>query len=367
MACVTSPTSPPGDEDPASSRVQPMRFLVVGCGSIGERHIRNLCLLGYEVRACDPRADRRQRIVQAYGLTGCEQIEEAFDPHPDGVLICTPPSIHISQATLAIGQGIPVFVEKPLAHDLNGLDRFLDDVAASRVPVLVGCNLRFLESLRMVKRLAESGEVGRLLSVRAEFGFYLPFWHLREDYRTGYSARADLGGGIILDAIHEIDLACWFLGEVESVFAMAAHLSGLEIDTEDTAKILLRFTDGTLADLHLDYLRRTFRRSLTLLGEDGVLEWDYARQTVQLYGKDAYRSTLYEETVNYDPNVMYLRELEHFVACIRGESAPLVDAAEARRILEVVMAAKDSARKGLPVALRPHLGSAGRPGVGAEH
>src|SRR5439155_1168994 len=102
---------------------------------------------------------------------------------------------------------------------------------------------------------------GRPLAARAQCGYYLPFWRPDTDYREGYGAKQAAGGGIILDSIHEFDYLTWLLGLPREVFAYAGKVSTLEIDTEDTADVLMRFDYGTVANVHLDYLQRTYRRA----------------------------------------------------------------------------------------------------------
>ena len=89
----------------------------------------------------------------------------------------------------------------------------------------------------------QEGRLGRLLAARVHFGEYLPAWHPWEDYRQGYAARADLGGGVLLTQCHSLDYLPWLVGEVESVWGFVGKLSDLEVDVDDTAEIGLRF-DG---------------------------------------------------------------------------------------------------------------------------
>ena len=219
--------------------------------------------------------------------------------------------------------------------------------------MLVGCNLRFFPSLQLVKRLVEEGRIGRPLAARAQCGYYLPFWHPDSDYRKGYSANRDSGGGVILDSIHEFDYLRWLLGEVTEVFCYAGKVSNLEIDTEDTADILLRFRPGVIANVHLDYLQRTYRRSCELIGEEGVIVWDYISQVVSLYGKVDRNVEVYLENINVERNHMFMEEMKHFVACIQGEEKPALDAEGGRAVLQIALAAKTSAVERRIINLSP--------------
>ena len=332
-----------------------MRFIILGAGSVGRRHLRNVLSLGHQVAAvCDPdlaKLEESRTIVPGSLITQNET--EALGQQADAALICSPTSLHVRQARNAIEQGLHVFVEKPLSHTLEHTEDLVKEAAARDRVVLVGCNLRFFPSLQLVKRLVEEGRIGRPLAARAQCGYYLPFWHPDSDYRKGYSANRDSGGGVILDSIHEFDYLRWLLGEVTEVFCYAGKVSNLEIDTEDTADILLRFRPGVIANVHLDYLQRTYRRSCELIGEEGVIVWDYISQVVSLYGKVDRNVEVYFENINVERNHMFMEEMKHFVACIQGEEKPALDAEGGRAVLQIVLAAKTSAVERRIINLSP--------------
>jgi predicted dehydrogenase len=331
-----------------------MRVVVFGLGSIGWRHLRNALDLGHEVVAVVDPDPARLEEARGLSLTGCRLIareEDVWGVTADAALVCSPTALHLRQALEALRQGWHVFVEKPLSNTLEGTDAFLREVEARRRTVLVGCNLRFFPSLQQVKRLLEGGRIGRPLVGRAQCGYYLPYWRPQTDYRTGYGARQSTGGGIILDSIHEFDYLGWLLGEPREVFCYAAKVSTLEIDTEDTADVLLRFDYGTVANVHLDYLQRTYRRSCELIGEDGLIVWDYIRQLVTVFGKEERHAEVFEESINVDRNLMFVEELKHFTRCVEQGEKPALSAAGALAVLKVALAAKRSAAEGRTMRL----------------
>ena len=237
-----------------------MLILVIGCGSIGKRHIRNLKALNVrDIIAHDLRMERCREVEQEYGVKAYDDLEEALAQKPDVALICTPTSLHIPPALSAARNGCHLFIEKPLSHSLDGVDELLEIVARKNLITLVGCNMRFHPSIALVKELLGKESIGKVLCARVQTGQYLPDWHPWEDYRQGYSANKSLGGGIILDGVHEIDYITWLLSEVSQVVCFSDKLSSLEIDTEDTAEILLRLKSGAIADtatltMHLSQL-----------------------------------------------------------------------------------------------------------------
>ena len=323
-----------------------IRFLVIGCGSIGKRHISNLLSLEEKnVLAFDVRPDRRQEVRARLGIEVLDDLEAAWRTHPDAAVITAPTSMHLPLAIAAAENGCHMLIEKPISHSMDGIEDLLSMVERKNLITLVGCNMRFHPGLKQIKKMIENKAIGKIIAARVEFGQYLPDWHPWEDYRYGYSARQELGGGIILDAIHELDYIRWMLGEIASVACIAGRISNLEIDTEDTAAILLRFVNGAIGEIHMDYVQRTYSRTCHIIGEGGTIRWDYKTGTVNLYWSENQDSQSYHTPPDWEPNDMYVEELRHFLTCLRKEEKPCLDVYQAARVLQLALAAKESAEK----------------------
>ncbi len=330
-----------------------MLWLVVGSGSIGRRHISNLKKLGVEdIIAQDVMPERCREIEREFRIKTFDSLEKAFLQKPQVALICTPTGLHLQQAILAAQNSCHLFIEKPLAHSLNGVDQLLTLVRQNELITLVGCNMRFHPGIAKMKEILDKKSIGHVLGARVQSGSYLPDWHPYEDYRHSYSAKRELGGGVILDGIHEIDYLRWFLGEVEEVFCIAGRFSTLEIDTEDMAEILIRFGSGALAELHLDYVQRSYARSCQLIGDAGTVQWDFNDGQVRFYDAKSRGWQVFPLKADYDVNEMYVEEMKHFISCLKGEEKPMQDVFQAKRALEVALAAKDSAAKGSIISIR---------------
>jgi len=324
-----------------------MHFLVVGCGSIGKRHIRNLRTLRVAgIIAQDEQPERCHEVEQEYGVKAYNKVEEALAEKPDVALICTPTSRHMPPALTAARSGCHLFIEKPLSHCLDNVNELLEIVAQKNLVTLVGCNMRFHPGIAMMKELLDNRGVGRVICARVQSGQYLPDWHPWEDYRQGYSANEFLGGGVILDGIHEIDYITWLLGEVSQVFCISGKLSSLEIDTEDTAEILLQFRSGPIAEVHLDYIQRSYSRSCQIIGEEGTILWDFGQRQVRFYSAQTGRWKTFKQKHRYDANTMYIDEMKHFLQCIDGKTKPTQDINHGKTVLEIALRAKESARTG---------------------
>ena len=320
-----------------------MKFLIIGCGSIGRRHIANLKSLGEEIIASDVLIEHRNWVEANLAIKTFENVGVALHQKPDVVLICTPPSMHISLAKLAVEAGAHAFIEKPLSHTLDGISELEVAVKKANVKVAVGYNLRFNKGLKAVKEILDSGEIGKALSARIVFGQYLPTWRPWQDYKKSYTASKSLGGGIILDGSHELDYSRWLLGEVLEVNCVAQKVSDLEVETEDLAEITLKFKTGAIANVHLDFINHKYTRNCELIGEKGTIKWDYASGIIEVFLEANKQSKV--KTIVSDPNETYLEEIKHFIDCIKEDKMPLVNLEEGKKSLIVALAAKKSAEE----------------------
>ena len=324
-----------------------MRIAVVGCGSIGRRHLRNLQVLrGMDLVGVDVRSDRRQTAEKDLGIPTAATLSEAFAGGLDAVFVTSPPSTHVSIALEAVQSGCHVFIEKPLSHTLEGIDNLMREVEARNLTAFVGSNWKFHPSFQRMKMLLEKGAIGRVTSARCQFGQYLPDWHPWEDYRQGYSARRNKGGGVILDAIHEIDYLRWLIGEVEEVASFAGKLTGLEIDTEDTAAILVRFANGTIGELHMDYVQRSYSRTCHIIGEKGTIRWDYTSGEVRAYSPATRDWRSFANPNGWEPNQMYIDELKSFIDATLGTGRFCNTLAEDHAVLKLLYAIEAADRAG---------------------
>jgi predicted dehydrogenase len=203
--------------------------------------------------------------------------------------------------------------------------------------------MRFHPGLKILKELIDSGTIGRVLWLSVEAGQYLPDWRPWQNYRDSYSARHELGGGIILDGSHELDYICWLLGRPTEVICRAEHLSSLDVDVEDSAWIYLSFPERRRAELHLDFVQRAYTRTCKVVGETGTALWDFNIPEVRWLesGKDSaasrgWKSIPYE----FEANDMYVAEMVHFLESLGSGTGPMVDLEQGRDVIRVVEAAK---------------------------
>jgi predicted dehydrogenase len=344
-----------------------MKVLIIGLGGIGQRHLRNLrTLLGQnvEIIAHDLRenppvlTDQLQieegsTLAGKYGLHIFLDLQEALGQKPEVAFICNPSSMHMATAIQAAKAGCHLFIEKPLSHTLEQVDELIDLVGKQNLVAAVGFQMRFHPVLKHLHELIRQKKVGRILSVRAEIGEYMPGWHTYEDYRGIYAARRDLGGGVILSQIHEMDYLYWIFGLPRSVYTLGGHLSSLEIDVEDTADTLMEHVmDGKPVPvlLHQDYIQRPPSRFCEVFGEEGKIRADIRALKVDVWDAtgNQVEAGSYE---GFQRNQLFMDELQGFIDRIKGGDSPVVSLHDGKQSLRMALAARESLETGNVVKL----------------
>jgi predicted dehydrogenase len=342
-------------------------ILMVGLGGVGQRHLRNLrTLLGpeadisaYRVLRAAPvltdtlKVEAGAELEQKYNLRTFSSLGDALGRKPSAVFICNPSSLHIPVALAAAEVGCDLFIEKPLSHSLEGITQLMEIVEGKDLVAMVGYQMRFHPCLRRVKSLLDSGEIGQVVAVRAEVGAYMPGWHTYEDYRGSYASRADLGGGVVLSQIHEIDYLGWLFGAPSRLFALGGHLSSLEIDVEDVASSLLECNvNGRLVpvELHQDYLQRPGSRTLRIVGDKGKILVDIEALTVTTFDETGATSS-HEHYADFKRNELFIDELTHFLDCIARRQPPSIPLADGASSLATALAIKQSLITGRAIPL----------------
>ena len=329
-----------------------MKILIAGYGSIGRRHLRNLLALGERdfVLYRSNRSTLPQDEIS--GLPVETDLRAALAHRPDAVIISNPTALHLAVAVPAAEAGCAILMEKPVSHSLDGIDALRLALAHNGGRLLVGFQFRFHPTLALAQKLLSEGAIGAVQAARAHWGEYLPNWHPWEDYRQGYAARADLGGGVILTLSHPLDYLRWLVGEVEAVWAFTSSSGGLGLPVEDNAEIGLRFGGGALGSLHLDYLQQPPTHTLEITGSAGTLRWNNADGSLSVFTPDhGWQAHLPPE--GFERNALFLAEMSHFLAVARGEAQPLCTLDDGLRALQLALAARLSGQDGLLKRLEP--------------
>jgi predicted dehydrogenase len=332
-----------------------MKFLIAGYGSIGRRHLRNLLALGERdiLLLRSRRSTLPEDEIEAFPVV--TDLRAALDQRPDAVIVSNPTALHLEVAIPAARAGCAILLEKPVSHSFEQIDEFCAAVRQGRAQVLVGFQFRFHPTLRRAARLLADGVIGQPQAARAHWGEYLPGWHPWEDFRQGYAARPDLGGGVILTLCHPFDYLRMLLGEVAALSAFTSR-GGLDLPVDETAEIGLRFRSGALGSVHLNYLQQPAAHTLEIVGTQGTLRWNNADGALAVFSSEPGGAEAAWQTEQppegFERNEMFLDEMRNFLAVARGESAPACTLDDGIRALEIALLARQAAQDGQQKALR---------------
>ncbi|QMU64028.1 MAG: hypothetical protein GKR88_06800 [Flavobacteriaceae bacterium] len=289
-----------------------MTFLIIGGGSIGQRHLKNLKSLGYGDLYCFKR-NFSSDFENKFHCTVITTLEEVEELKPEMMVICNPTSMHIEWVKIANDLKAHVFVEKPLTHSQDQLE-FIQKEWQNNSVFFIGFMLRYHPLVKKIKELIDSEKLGRIYSSRLEFGSWLPYWHSWEDYKISYASNKDMGGGVINTITHELDLAQYFFGNPQNVKSVKFNTNILDIDVEEIAESIFIYEDK-LVSLHVDFLQKDYDRSVKILGEKGKIIWDWHTHIVhvQLHKDTDEKYELHD----FDVNQLYIDEINDFINLIK--------------------------------------------------
>jgi len=349
-----------------------MKILVVGTGSIGRRHLRNLKGLGVaDLVVVEPMAERARAAATEFGASVVDTIAAALRESPHAAVIATPTALHIEQATQLAQGGCHLFIEKPLGSSIHGVERLMYEVERRRLQAMVGCNFRFDETYSRIKRALDDRELGRVYAAQLYYGQHIATWRPQDDYRKVYSSRRSEGGGILLDAVHEIDLATWWFGAPRRVLSIARRTGALDGDVEDVADLVIEFRSGVTAAIHLNSRDPAYRRRASVSGDNAIIEADFGERSVTIRRQGVTPESLAFKST--DANAMYVAEMKYFLDLVAGRVPPVSTLAEGLDVMKLALDARDRGPvvamprtvpplRTVPIIVQARMGSTRLPG-----
>lgn len=322
-----------------------MKYLFIGLGSIGQRHLKNLKEIAKdsEIISFRSKKDNLEEQYPEYKIKQFFDIDEAFKEKPDVTFITNPTSLHMHYAIKAAENNSHIFIEKPISHNLEGIENLYSLCEKNKKTCFVAFCMRFHPNLIKIKELLSKNTIGKVFYAKINFGSYLPNWHPTKDYRKEYSALKELGGGVTLTLIHEIDYAYWLFGKAKSVTAIYDKVSNLEIDVEDTSIIVLKTESGTLVEINLDYIQQPPSRYCEIIGESGKITWDFFSNEVKVYLNEKKEWISFKE--KFEVNDMYKEELKHFMDLVQDREKNTISKNEVMEVMKIVEASRKSAEQ----------------------
>ena len=338
------------------------KVLVIGCGSIGERHIHNLKKMGMKnIAVFDIDKSRVNYISRKYHTEKFSKLESALSFKPDISFICSFPLSHIEMANRCVESKSHIFIEKPISSELKGVRNMLNAAKRNKIKVSVGYNTRFDQGLNIIRKKLHNSEISPVLSIHSQFGNNIKNWRPGTKYQEHYILKK--GSGIILDDSHEYDYLRWlFEDEIKSVYCQTRKTSNIKTETESFASITLKSKKGLVANLNVDYLRPSYERGCYIIGEKGSLQWDYnltkpswstysqkvnSKVTLQLLSKPS--TVVFNNIVKV--NDMYVKEIQNFLESIIHNKKPLTDGFDALNTLKIGIAALKSSNQNKIISL----------------
>ena len=329
------------------------RVLIVGGGSIGERHARAWLQTNRarSITVCDPSTERRAQLRASHSSI---QLVPNFDELAlddfDVVFICTPPQLHIGQASAALRAGCHVLCEKPLAHDLTGLAELVELAESSRGISAVAFTLRSAATYTRARELLQAGTIGRPVLTVGYHGQFFPSY--RPDYQKYFFNDPQAGGGAMNDHLpHLINLSEWFLGSTESLIAHAEHRALPGVTVDDLAVVIAGHDGGkATSQSHLNLIQYKTDAQFRILGEHGTIEVDHSNGCVRLF--TAPNQMASEDKYAADRDTPYIRQIEVFLHAIEQGAPVRCGFPAGAQTVATIVAARESAKRGHRVPVR---------------
>lgn len=326
------------------------RVLVIGVGSIGERHLRCMAATGRaEVGLCELNDALRGAIAARYGVPGAYATLDAALAEPwDAAVIATPAPTHVPIAARLAERGIKLLIEKPLSTSLAGVDALCEQIERQGQMAAVGYVLRADRSLTAMRAALQAGRFGRPAQLVLSAGQHFPTY--RPAYREIYYTDRAQGGGAIQDAMtHYFNAGEWLLGPITRIAVDAAHQVLEGVAVEDTVHALARHGD-VLACYAMNQYQAPNELTLTVVCTGGTARWELHAQRWrwkdQADGPAGPAPWHDEPQAPEERDAWFIRQENAFLDACEGRAAPLCTLAEARQTLRVNMSALASADNG---------------------
>jgi predicted dehydrogenase len=309
-----------------------MKILFIGLGSIGQRHLQNFqelysdkhtifCLRESKSNLYikNGKALSVDNLANQYAITEITNIDDALNVKPDIVFITNPSSKHIDFSLKFAKIGAHLFIEKPLSTSMKNIHKLKKHIESKKLICMIAYQARFHPLISMISKIIQSKKYGKIISAHIEWGTYLPDHHKYEDYKISYASRKDLGGGVLLSLIHEIDILLYLFGKPTKFYAIESTTSNLGIDVEDTVFSLFQYKKNNNSfpvSLSLSFAQVHETRSIKISFQDAFLTFDWSTNIINIFNNEKLIKT-YNVSNNFERNTMFIDELKYFMNCIK--------------------------------------------------
>lgn len=322
-----------------------IRVLVIGVGSIGERHLRCFQATGRaDVSICETNAALRQRIADRYDVRHAyANLDAALAGAHDAVVICTPAPLHIPMARQCAESNLHLLIEKPLAVSPDGVDALRQTIDQRRLACAVAYVTRMHPALSAMKRALDAGRFGDPVQLVASGGQFFPKY--RPAYREIYYADHAQGGGAIQDALtHTLNTGQWLLGNIDRVAADAGHQVLEGVSVEDTAHVLARHGQ-VMGSYCLNQYQAANENTITVVCRGATVRYEgHCTRWRWLVEPDGQWEE--EAFPRLERDDLFVAQANHFLDVLDGRTAPHCSLDEALDTLKAVMAIQRAVTSG---------------------
>lgn len=327
-------------------------ILIIGSGSVGQRHAKNLKDLNCNVSIVDPRKDRLDDSIKLFKVENSYlNIDQALNNTKyDGSIICSPTKYHLAQATVLLEKKIPTLMEKPISIDYNSAIQFKQFLKKNTCEDLfmLGYTWRWWKALIKMRELINNSIIGKEYHAQYFMSAHLADWHPWEPYQDFFMASKELGGGALLDESHWIDQMLWFFGLPDSISATVDKISDLEITSDDSVELIASYKNGLKVFIHLDIYGRPHEKSIKILGKEGKIEWSDEDNSVNIFS-----GLEKKESFNFknDRNNMFIDLLKDFIDLIDKKSSPICNIDDGLKVMTLIDAVRESHKSGKTIKI----------------
>ncbi len=321
------------------------RILIIGVGSIGERHVRCFQATGRcELAICEPMHDRRNDVARRYNVSGYASWNEALENESfSAAVIASPAPWHIPAARALTESGLHLLIEKPLSLNTDGISELSESIKSHATRVSVGFVYRALPALQQMRAAVQSERFGRIVQIQVQSGQHFPFY--RPAYREIYYADPAQGGGLIQDMLpHFLNAVEWIAGPATKVVVDAAHkvLPGVEV--EDTVNLLTRH-GNIMANFSVNQHQPVNESVITVLCESGAARWELSGQRWLSANENGGDWTV-QQSYDHQRDDYYILQANAFLDLLDGKAEPLCPLADGITTLHSTLAILESRESG---------------------
>lgn len=312
------------------------KALICGFGSIGKKYYKLFRLNYKNIKIGLLRQNSIENYLEKEDVKIFHTLEDSLSWDPDAAIIATPAPLHLRQAIFFAQNNIPLLIEKPLGVDSQIFTACKDlEFLSNNIPILIGYVLRHDPAHNQIKKYLREGLIGRVVDASFSCGSWLPSWRGNQDYKKSVSARSELGGGVLLEMSHELDLANSFLGKIDINHSVISNSKLLDIDpdVEDKALITGVSKDQVFVSINLNFCTKPTYRVAIFRGSNGLIKWNLTSGKLIHINENNIETV---KTYPIDPLFRLNLELKHFIKCCLKQEEPIVKFQDGLNVLSQI-------------------------------